>query len=127
MPFDPNAYFVNRLQAASANKTESLAQASREKVSRLAQYQDEKSRVLPPEESANDQSWVTRLGFGPNSGVGEAVNLAASFGSGATRVAGQIASLPFNAAALIDESGLPVHSVITLEEAANKVKEVLGH
>lgn len=106
MPFDPNAYFVNRLQAASANKTESLAQASREKVSRLAQYQDEKSRVLPPEESANDQSWVTRLGFGPNSGVGEAVNLAASFGSGATRVAGQIASLPFNAAALIDESGL---------------------
>ena len=28
---------------------------------------------------------------------------------------------------LIDDSGLPVHSVITLEEAANKVKEVLGH
>ncbi len=28
---------------------------------------------------------------------------------------------------LIDASGLPVHSVITLEEAANKVKEVLGH
>ena len=28
---------------------------------------------------------------------------------------------------LIDNSGLPVHSAITLEEAANKVKEVLGH
>ena len=28
---------------------------------------------------------------------------------------------------LIDNSGLPVHSAITLEEAANKVKEVLGN
>ena len=27
---------------------------------------------------------------------------------------------------LIDEAGLPIHSAITLEEAANKVKEVLG-
>ena len=27
---------------------------------------------------------------------------------------------------LIDDSGLPVHSAITLEEAANKVKEVLA-
>ena len=27
---------------------------------------------------------------------------------------------------LIDESGLSVHSAITLEEAANKVKEVLA-
>ncbi len=28
---------------------------------------------------------------------------------------------------LIDEAGLPIHSAITLEEAANKVKEVLGN
>ena len=28
---------------------------------------------------------------------------------------------------LIDNAGLPIHSAITLEEAANKVKEVLGH
>ena len=27
---------------------------------------------------------------------------------------------------LIDEAGLPIHSAITLEEAANKVKEVLA-
>ena len=27
---------------------------------------------------------------------------------------------------LIDDAGLPIHSVITLEEAANKVSEVLA-
>ena len=33
----------------------------------------------------------------------------------------------YEAKQLIDNSGLPVHSAITLEEAANKVKEVLGN
>lgn len=106
MPFDPNTYFVNRLQNTGANKIESLAQASREKVAALSQYQDEKSRIAAPVDSTNDSSWVNRLGLNPNSAVGEAVNLAASFGSGATRVAGQLASLPSNAMAIMDEAHL---------------------
>lgn len=106
MPFDPNTYFVNRLQNTGANKIESLAQASREKVAALSQYQDEKSRIAAPVDSTNDSSWVNRLGLNPNSAVGEAVNLAASFGSGATRVAGHLASLPSNVMALMDEAHL---------------------
>lgn len=106
MPFDPNTYFVNRLQNTGTSKIESLAQAYREKVAALSQYQDEKSRIAAPVDPVNDSSWVNSLGLNPNSAVGEAVNLAASFGSGATRVAGQLASLPSNVMSLLDEAHL---------------------
>jgi hypothetical protein len=42
----------------------------------------------------NENSWVNKLGLDPNSGLGQTVNLGASFVSGASRVAGHVTALP---------------------------------
>lgn len=105
-PFDPNAYFVNRLRNTGEHKLRSLAQASREKVAALAEYEDAKTRIPETAPDTNGGSWVNKLDVDPNSVVGGAVNLTASLASGASRVAGQLASLPSNAMAIMDEARL---------------------
>lgn len=91
-PFNPNG--VDRLQG--------LADAAQEKVKALAQFGEER-RVR---DEANKGSWVNRLGLDADSAGGQAVNLAASFASGASRVGGQFAALPANLQAMADEFSL---------------------
>lgn len=107
MPFDVNQYFSRRYGNGNPNKLAELAQASQEKVNQLVAFQESKGEIVnPAAQNTNEGSWVNKLGLNPDGITGEAVNLAASFASGATRVAGQLASLPVNAVSLMDEAHL---------------------
>lgn len=107
MPFDVNQYFSRRYGNGNPNKLAELAQASQEKVNQLVAFQESKGEIVnPAAQNTNEGSWVNKLGLNPDGIPGEAVNLAASFASGATRVAGQLASLPANAMAIADEANL---------------------
>ena len=97
--FDLDGYFARRNGNVGTDKIDAVAAASQEKLNALNAYRASKSEPVSPS-TPRDTSWVAQMGLDPNSFGGGAVNLAASLGSGTTRVAGQLASLPSNALAV---------------------------
>lgn len=101
--FDMDAYLRRRpFNPNGTDKLASLEEATQSKIKALSQYSAERQAI----KEANKDSWVNRMGLDADSAAGQAVNLAASFASGASRVGGQIAALPANAMALADEISL---------------------
>ena len=101
--FDMDAYL--RRRPFNPNGTDRLAgleEATQTKIKALNQYSQERQAI----KEANKNSWVNQLGLDANSAEGQAINLAASLVSGASRVGGQIAALPANAMAMADELSL---------------------
>ena len=84
-PFDYDTYFSNK--AAEAN--DPLVQ----KLDGIVAAHDKKLEEL------EDTSWVKKYNLDPNSAAGNVVDTAASFVSGASRVAGHLRQLPNSAAA----------------------------
>lgn len=101
--FDPEAYFNRRFGATDTNKIQALREASANKMARLEQFRQELAGTgaqLKAEQEAQAKTWVNKLHLDPKTGLGEAVNTAASLVSGASRqVVGAIASLPHSLAA----------------------------
>lgn len=101
--FDMDAYLRRRpFNPNATDKLAGLEEATQSKIKALQQYSQERQAI----KEANKNSWVNQLGLGADSAGGQAVNLAASFASGAARVGGQIAALPANAVAMADELSL---------------------
>lgn len=88
--FDTDAYFKNR--ALTDEKLAQLAEASKIKVRELTAYRDAPA-------ATPDTSWSTQLGLSPGGFAANRVNDAASVVAGASRLVGQVASLPFGIAA----------------------------
>lgn len=99
--FDMDAY-LRRRPFSGTDKLQGLEEATQSKIKALQQYSQERQAI----KEANKNSWVNQLGLDADSAGGQAVNLAASFASGAARVGGQIAALPANAVAMADELSL---------------------
>ena len=99
--FDMDAY-LRRRPFSGTDKLQGLEEATQSKIKALQQYSQERQAI----KEANKNSWVNQLGLDADSAGGQAVNLAASFASGAARVGGQIAALPANAVATADELSL---------------------
>lgn len=91
MPFDFDAYLANR--AAADTKLQEVIDASKEKIEALRAYDGAKP-VVP---ATQDNSWLSQLGLTPGSFTSNRVNDAASLVSGASRLVGQVASLPVSA------------------------------
>lgn len=102
--FDLDTVLRARAETAGARvqKMNDVLQARQEKVNSLGA---ENNVIVNPIDPYQD-SWVRDLGMNPNSVAGELVNLGASVFSGAARVAGDIASLPWDVAAVGDDQGL---------------------
>jgi hypothetical protein len=90
--FDFDAYLANRIDAD--NKLKQVSEASKEKLAQLQATSDEKKAELAPKTAA----WSDQLGLAPGSFEANRVNDAASLVSGASRLAGQVASLPVSIA-----------------------------
>lgn len=101
--FDMDAYLRRRpFNPNGTDKLQGLEEATQTKIKALNQYSQERQAI----KEANKNSWVNQLGLDADSAEGQAINLAASFVSGASRVGGQIAALPANAMAMADELSL---------------------
>ena len=108
--FDLDAYLSTKVDPANTTrKIEELQAASLQKVAKLqADHENALAnrQAKVAADKAAESSWVGRIGLNPESGLGEAVNLGASLVSGASRVAGQLASLPYNLSATADENAV---------------------
>lgn len=110
-----DTYFSNRLSndveslvdskgqlLDSSSKYESLMKASADKSAALANIRSKIDR--------DRNSLVNKLGLTPDTLGADLVNLGASFTSGASRVAGHLAALPFNLQAMTEEASVsPAH------------------
>lgn len=87
-----------RLLAARGSKMDALNQASQDKVNAL--------REITQREPAptGNSSWVEGLGLNPESLEGFGVNALASFGSGLSRLVGNVAALPTTTRAIVSEN-----------------------
>lgn len=87
--FNINNYFANRQR--DKNKLQSLIDASNRKQEELLT-----KSVIP--EAPDPNAWLAKLGFQPDTVMGDSVNAAASLASGATRTAGDIVTAPLTSA-----------------------------
>jgi hypothetical protein len=110
--FDPNAYFANLASNSNVqSKLDALAQASKEKAASLeamrAQNQQAEAQFAAQQEAdrqQREQSWAGQLGLTSGGFLSNRVNDAASLVSGASRVLGQITSLPTSLAAFSNQA-----------------------
>lgn len=106
---DLDAYFASKATAAAPDKLSALREASRSKVEELKAFKvgaDQWNAQRAVEAEASKQSWVGKLDLEPGSFTANRVNDAASLVSGTGRLAGHIASLPINVAAMANTMGL---------------------
>lgn len=104
--FNPNSYFSNRLDAATLDKVTKIQEASNAKIALLdAQKQAFKAQQAA-DKQAYENSWIGKLGLDPTGFVANRVNDTASLVSGASRLVGQLGSLPSNISAAMDLSGI---------------------
>ena len=94
--FDLDNYFAQRLGSAGVDKINRVRQASADKADGLAQFRANlagQGAIQQANEAADAKSLVGRLGLDPNGAVGSTVNAVAEFGSGASRLVGNVAGL----------------------------------
>lgn len=89
-----------------ANALQSVQDSLADKLISRAEAVKTRQREVAAEIEANKNSWATRLELDPDSKLGAAVNLSASFASGAARVGGQVAALPAYIGSIHDSSQL---------------------
>lgn len=89
----------NNHQIGISTKYDDLQQASQEKIKNLAVLKEQ--QIV--NEEARKKTWVGKLNLDPTSVAGGAVNRSASFVSGASRMAGNIASVVPDLAAGYDQ------------------------
>lgn len=122
--FDIDAYLNSKVSPElTSQKIDDLHVASLQKVAKLQADQQvalEARAARVAAEEASKNSWATQLGLDADSGLGETVNMGASLVSGASRVAGQVASLPFNFSAAGSES------VVSEEQMAAAARKAAG-
>lgn len=124
--FDADSYFANRLNGSTADqKLIDLVVASKQKESDLASRSASLDQQIAQQkaqqaiaDAATAKSWVGKLGLDPGSFVANRVNDAASMVSGASRVAGQLASLPAN----LDSLGIETQANQAEFDAYNRVQ-----
>jgi hypothetical protein len=90
--FDANAYFQRKAGNPITNKQNSIQQGMGDKYAAL----DARTKEIKEQYAQHQNSWAGKLGLDSESIAGEAVNLGASFVSGASRVVGQIAEVPLD-------------------------------
>ena len=100
--FDVSNYLANRLSQASQDKRAEIFNAAEAKKQEI----DARYDGYAASQQNNEGSWVNDLGLKPGSFTANRVNDAASLVSGATRLAGQVASLPASTLDFINRSGL---------------------
>jgi hypothetical protein len=110
--FDFNAYFARRQQAAGIgpdSKQVSVAEAMQRKLQGLKDYQAQvaaNTQQIHALKEAQANSVVGQLGLDRDGVAADAVNLAASLASGASRLAGQVVTAAPNAIAALQTLGL---------------------
>lgn len=109
--FDWDSYLGKRpVQGGGIRELAAIgAQRAQERINKISQdivVAKEVSLEARKQQEIDSQTWVGQLGLTPGSIEANAVNLAASFGSGAARVGGQLASLPANWGAAADGSNI---------------------
>ena len=101
---NPDEYFASKLSSVDlTKKLTDLAQASRTKADGLRAMHSEAAAVQAQKiaaQNASDASLVGKLGLEAGSFIGNRVNDVASVVSGASRLLGQVVSLPVNAAGM---------------------------
>ena len=95
--FDAPNYFAKR-SAATQAKIDAIEASRQQKVADL----DRAGQNYRAEQAAYENSWVGKLGLEPEGIAANAVNLGASFVSGAAREAGNIASLPSSMSSVME-------------------------
>ncbi|HVH91552.1 MAG TPA: hypothetical protein VM783_09215, partial [Candidatus Acidoferrum sp.] len=104
-PFEYNPLPGFSLPDLSADKAASVQSASALKLQRLAAFRESSARPTAQPSSAGT-SWVEGLGLNPESVGGQAVNLAASFGSGASRLLGNVLAIASGGSSAAVEQGM---------------------
>lgn len=94
------------VQFAGEDKFSQILRARQEKAAKLWEQFQTAQPARQAEVAANDNAWVNQLGLNPDSGVGAAVNLGANVVSGASRLLGDVLSLPADAMASANEMSL---------------------
>jgi hypothetical protein len=106
---DLNAYFAAKRAAVTPDKLTALADASESKTADLLRRRleaEQTRKQMADAEAAHANSWVGKLGLDNGSFTANRVNDVASLVSGASRLMGQVASLPINLGAMANTSGL---------------------
>jgi len=94
--FDIDAYLRNR--TAASTKLQELEQASADKIARLSTYTSKPEQV--------SEAWSDKLGLASGGFAANRVNDVASLVSGASRLAGHVASLPHTVAGALATNAL---------------------
>lgn len=108
--FDLQSYIAKRQALAGSDKATDLVEAKQRKLQELST-----ATSLTPTENT---SWAGQLGLDGEALDGGAVNMAASLVSGASRLAGNIASLPLNGVAAMIEADLSEDVIAARNRAA---------